>query len=110
MADEQARYLLIVKVSKGIYIRDTPRPESQGARAIRGVGVGTALYAYQIHTIEGVQYARLVTRNMQPEWVRVAEANGGMEYVDVIEFGTPDSHDTLANAIKDLADAIRSKS
>jgi hypothetical protein len=105
MDESRPRYLLIVKVPKGVVIRDTPRPESLGGRAIRTVSVGAPLYAHQIHVIEGVQYARLATKNQFPEWVRVAEANGGMEYVDVIDLGE-DEQLSLASSMKMLADSI----
>lgn len=105
MVDELIRYLLIVKVPKGVVVRDTPRPESMGGRAIRNVGVGTALYAYQIHMIEGVQYARLASKTQQQEWVRVAEANGGLEYVDVIDLGIDDGN-TDAKAMREVASSI----
>jgi hypothetical protein len=104
----EPKYLLIVKVPRGIAIRDTPRPESQGGRAMRAVGVGTVLFAYNILPVEGVRYARLVPQNPQkPEWVRVAEADRSIEYVDVYDL-EPTEENILAAAIRDLADAIRS--
>lgn len=105
---EEAKYLLIVKAPRGLIVRDTPRPESQGGRAMRNVAVGTQLYAYGIHNIEGVPYARLVPQNPQkPEWVRVAEANHSIEYVDVIDLGTSNATSELASAITLLATAMR---
>lgn len=104
----EPRYLLIVKVVKGLVVRDTPRPESQGGRAIRSVGVGGALYAYNIINVGGVDYARVVPQNPQkPEWVRVAEADGSIEYVDVLDLESSDGQSDLARAINNLADAIR---
>jgi len=104
----EPKYLLIVKVPRGIVIRDTPRPESKGGRAMRNVAVGAALYAYQIINIEGVDYARLAPQNPQkPEWVRVAEADHSIEYVDVIKLGGNDSTTDLADAILLLATAVR---
>ncbi len=104
------KHLLIVKVTKGIYIRDTPRPQSQGGREMRAVAVGTALYAYDIHNIDGVEYARLVPQNpLKPEWVRVAEANHSIEYVDVFPLEQPAEDTALVAAIRELANAIRSK-
>lgn len=106
----EPRYLLIVKVPKGIVIRDTPRPQSQGGREMRNVAVGTALYAYDIHNIDGVEYARLVPQNPQrPEWLRVAEANHSIEYVDVFPLEQSTETSALVSAIRDLANAIRSK-
>jgi len=105
----EPKLLLIVKVPKGLVIRDTPRPESQGGRAIRSVAVGTPLYAYNIINVGGVDYARVVPQNPQkPEWVRVAEADGSMEYVDVMELESGGEQSELARAIKELAAAIRS--
>jgi len=103
----EPRFLLIVKVPKGIVIRDTPRPEGQGGNHMRAVPVGRSLYAYGVHNIQGVDYARLVPQNPQrPEWVRVAEADHSIEYVDVIDLGTSDDS-SVAAAIIRLADAIR---
>jgi hypothetical protein len=86
---------------------DTPRPESQGGIARRVVAVGTALDAYSIHNISGVDYARLVPQNpLKREWVRVAEADHSIEYVDVIPL---EEGSDIASAIRELADAIRSK-
>ena len=106
----EPKYLLIVKVVKGLVVRDTPRPESQGGRAIRSVGVGSALYAYSIINVGGVDYARIVPQNPQkPEWVRVAEADGSVEYVDVMELESSGEQSELAHAINNLADAIRNR-
>lgn len=97
------KFLLIVKVSKGVVIRDTPRPESQGGRAMRSVPVGTALHAYGIHNVGGVDYARLIPQNpLKQEWVRVAEADHSIEYVDVIEL---ENDNNLLNALNELANA-----
>ena len=93
---------------RGLVIRDTPRPESQGGRELRVVPVGAQLYAYGIHNIAGVPYARLVPLNPQkPEWVRVAEADHSVEYADVIEL-TDETVDTsqIAEAIIRLAIAV----
>lgn len=104
----EAKYLLIVKVVKGLVVRDTPRPESQGGKSLRSVAVGGQLYAYGIHYIDQVPYARLVPLNpQQPEWVRVAEADGNTKYVDVIDLITKDGSSDVAAAITHLADAIR---
>lgn len=101
------KFLLIVKVAKGLVIRDTPRPQSQGAIAMRTVSVGKALYAYQIINIDGVPYARLVPQNpLKPEWVRVSEADHSIEYVDVIEMDATDSNSALTAAITSLTVAV----
>lgn len=105
----EPKLLLIVQVPRGIVIRDTPRPESKGSRAIRNVAVGTALYAYQIINVEGVEYARLVPQNPQkPEWVRVAEADRSIVYVDVIKLDSAgDQMSELIDAVTLLTVAIR---
>ena len=106
----EPRYLLIVKVPKGLIIRDTPRPESQGGRNMRAVPAGYQLYAYGIHNIGGVNYARLVPQNPQtPEWVRVAEADQSIVYVDVIDLGGSAVDGPITAALNNIADAIRSK-
>jgi len=100
----EPKYLLIVTVSKGLVVRDTPRPESRGGKAIRSVSVGSQLYAYDVHYIENVPYARLVPLNPnKPEWVR-AEADGNIKYVDVIEL--ENNGNTLIDALNNIADAI----
>jgi len=105
----EPKFLLIVKVPKGIVVRDTPRPESEGGRAMRTVAVGLPLYAYSIHNIQGVDYARLVPQNPQkPEWVRVQDIS--IEYVDVLPLEDTSSDSGmsgLATAITLLATAIR---
>lgn len=106
----EPKFLLIVKVPRGIVIRDTPRPEAKGGRAMRNVAVGSPLYAYQIINVDGVDYARLVPQNPQkPEWVRVAEADHSIDYVDVIKLANAsrDSATDLADAILLLATAVR---
>lgn len=103
----EPKLLLIVSVRDGLIVRDTPRPESRGGKALRKVPVGSQLYAYEIHYFENVAYARIVPINPQrPEWVRVAEADGGITYVDVIELDVIDSSKALANAITLLANAV----
>lgn len=103
-----AKYLLIVKVSRGLKIMDSPRPESQGGVSRRVVPVGTPLDAYSIHNVGGVDYARLIPQNpLKREWVRVAEADHSIEYVDVIPLDTEGSD--IASALREIADAIRSK-
>ena len=102
----EPRYLLIVKVRNGLWIRDTPRPKGQGGADMRVVAVGKPLYAYNIINIDGVPYARLVPQNpLKPEWVRVAEADHSIEYVDVIDLAS-ENEDTLAKSIAALAASI----
>jgi hypothetical protein len=65
--------------------------------------------AYSIHNIGGVDYARLVPENPQrPEWVRVAEADKSMVYVDVIDLGESGDSD-IAQALNRIADALERK-
>lgn len=105
----EPKFLLIVTVPRGIVIRDTPRPEGAGGRAMRSAAVGAQLYAYDIHNIDGVDYARLVPQNPQkPEWIRVAEAGNSLQYVDVIDLGSSqDGLLDLATAVTVLAAAVR---
>jgi hypothetical protein len=105
MAQEAPRFLLIVKQPRGLIVRDTPRAESDGSIRLRTEAVGKQLQAYSIHNINGVPYARLVPQNpTKPEWVRVREADGSIEYVDVISLEEVPS--ALAEAIHHLARAI----
>jgi hypothetical protein len=102
---DEPRYLLIVKVTAGLTVRDTPRPASEGGQSRRVVPVGSQLYAYSIHNIGGVPYALLVPQNPnKPEWVRVREREG-LEYCDVLELIQPEQD--LAAAIRELAAAFR---
>ena len=106
LSTEKPKFLLVVIVPKGLIIRDLPRPQSEGARERRTVPVGTELDAYSIHNISGVPYARLVPQNPQkPEWVRVREADGSIEYVDVIDLQDEETGG-LAQAIRLLAQAL----
>jgi hypothetical protein len=105
MAQESPKYLLIVKQPRGLIVRDTPRPQSEGGIQLRSEPVGKQLYAYGIHNINGVPYARLVPQNpTKLEWVRVKEADGSIEYVDVISL--EETPGDLAEAIHHLARAI----
>ena len=82
----EAKYLLIVKVPRGVIVRDRPAPDSMGAARMRTEPVGKSLMAYIIINIQGVDYAGLMPQNpLRPEWVRVAEADHSIEYVEVTE-------------------------
>ncbi len=105
----EPKYILIVKVPRGLVIRDTPRPQGQGGTNMRAVPVGTTLMCYDIHNIQGVDYARLVPQNpLRPEWVRVAEADHSIEYVDVIPIETPLNAESsaLVSALNRIAEAL----
>jgi hypothetical protein len=100
------RYLLIVKVPRGLKIMDTPRPEGAGGVVRRLEMVGRALHAYGIHNIDGVDYARLVPLNpLKSEWLRVAEADDSLRYVDVIKLEESDETRELTEALRELANA-----
>lgn len=105
----EPKYLLVVTAPAGLIIRDTPRPESKGGKALRKAAVGTQLYAYDTHFFESVEYARLVPINPQrPEWIRIAEADGGTTYAEKIELESQqDPTSALADAITLLATAVR---
>lgn len=102
-----ANFLVIVKVRNGLKIMDTPRPQSSGGVVRRTVVVGSQLYAYGIHNIDGVDYVRLVPQNPQKqEWVRRAEADESIVYVDVIDLQPKDGFAKLADAVNALASAV----
>ena len=104
--DPSPKFLLIVKVPRGIVIVDTPRAQSQGAQVRRAVAVGMPLEAYGIHNISGVDYARLVPQNpVKAEWVRVAEADHSIEYVDVIDLQPSNELSGLIQVLSALASA-----
>lgn len=105
----QPKFLLIVKPTTGLNIWDLPRPQSEGAIKRRAVPKGTPLDAYSIHNFGGVPYALLVPQDpTRHEWVRVAEADHSIEYVDVIELEDTSQDGKIAQAINNLADAVRS--
>jgi len=109
--EQEPKYLLIVRAKAGLKVRDTPRPESEGGVARRSEPVGKQLYAYDIHWIGPVQYARLVPQNpLKPEWVRVAEADNSVVYVDVIALegstGGDNGVGAIAAALNRIADAL----
>lgn len=104
------KYLLIVKVPRGIVVRDRPAPESQGAVKMRAEGVGKALYAYTIVNVDGVNYAGLIPQNpSRPEWVRVAERDGSIEYVEIIplEDNIESEIITVLNRIANALEGLR---
>jgi hypothetical protein len=109
----EAKYLLIVKVPRGVIVRDRPAPDSMGAARMRTEPVGKSLNAYIIVNIQGVDYAGLMPQNpLRPEWVRVAEADHSIEYVEVIpREGTStalsaEAVNRLADAVENMAEAI----
>lgn len=102
----EAKYLLIVKVPKGIVVRDRPAPASMGAAQMRTEPVGKSLMAYIIINIQGVDYAGLVPQNpLRSEWVRVAEADHSIEYVEVMEL-EKGGNQKVADALNRIADAL----
>lgn len=104
---QEPQFLLIVKQPRGLVVRDTPRAESEGAIRLRSEPVGKQLLAYGIHNISGVPYARLVPQNLiKPEWVRVKEADGSIEYVDVIPLTDGSTTVAMVAALDHMAEAI----
>lgn len=119
----EPKYLLIVTEPAGWVILDTPRSQSQGAIRRRAEPVGKPLYAYDIIPFGGVPYAYIVPQNAaKPEWGRVSEAGGVMfnadgsfrnqvdgvrAYAKVVRLAS--AKDVLADAINNLADAIRTR-
>ncbi len=104
----EPKYMLVVKQPRGLKVRDRPAPQSMGAVEMRAEPVGKALMCYDKINIQGVDYGRLVPQNpLRPEWVRIAEADHSIEYVEVIELETPqESGRDIANAINRLAAAV----
>lgn len=102
----EPKYQLIVQVAAGVIVRDRPAPQSRGAAKMRAEPVGKTLMAHTIINIEGVDYAGLIPQNpLKPEWVRVAEADRSIVYVDVIKLDNNGSGE-LVNAINRHADAV----
>ena len=103
----EAKYQLIVKVPRGLIVRDRPAPDSQGANKMRSEPIGKSLIAYTMINVGGVNYAGLIPQNpLKPEWVRVAEADHSIEYVDVIALGNSTSTALSAETVVRLADAV----
>lgn len=104
----EPKFQLIVKVASGVIVRDRPAPQSQGAVKMRAEPVGKSLMAYTIINIGGVDYAGLIPQNpLRPEWVRVAEADHSIEYVEVIPLMDMSSGSgAIAAALNRIADAL----
>jgi hypothetical protein len=118
----EAKYIIIVTEPAGWLIRDTPRPESQGAIRRRAEAPGAQPHAYEILPFDGVPYAYLVPQNsMKPEWARVGEAGsvifdedgnfvrqvaGIKSYVKVVPIVRPEENE-IASALREVASAIR---
>ena len=103
----QPKFLLIVIAPRGVIIRDTPRPQSEGGIQLRTVAVGKSLDCYDIHNIGGVPYGRLVPQKPgTTEWLRIKEADGTQPLVDVIELEDSETDSSLAKAITLLAKAL----
>ena len=104
----EPKYQLIVKVPDGVIVRDRPAPQARGANKMRAEPVGKSLMAYTIVNIGGVDYAGLIPQNpLKPEWVRVAEADHSIEYVEVIPLsGESNGNSDIANALNRIANAI----
>jgi hypothetical protein len=103
----EAKYLLIVKVPRGVIVRDRPAPDSMGATRMRTEPVGKSLNAYIIINIQGVDYAGLIPQNpLRPEWVRVAEADHSIEYVEVIPLEASTTFSPIADALNRIAAAL----
>lgn len=106
MTDRILKHILVVVAPAGVAVRSRPAPQSAGAIRLRDVPVGTELECLSLHTVDGVQYARLASS--KPEWVRVKERDGSVRYVDVIDLEADDSRSQLAFAINKLAEALLS--
>lgn len=105
----EAKYQLIVKVPRGVVVRDRPAPDSMGAVKMRAEPIGKCLMAYTIINIGGVDYAGLIPQNpLKPEWVRVAEADHSIEYVMVIPLDNAGNAQSasIADALNRIADAL----
>jgi hypothetical protein len=74
---------------------------------MRAEPVGKSLMAYTIINIGGVDYAGLIPQNpLRPEWVRVAEADHSIEYVEVISLGSSSGTGAIADALNRIAAAL----
>ncbi len=120
----EAKFIVIVTEPVGWIIRDTPRPESQGAIRRRAEAPGQQLHAYEILSFDGVPYAYLVPQYAaKPEWGRVSEIGGVIfdgdgnfqsqvdhvkSYVKVIPIVRPEKSD-IASALHEIAQAILAK-
>ena len=105
---DEPKYKLIVLVKNGVNINDRPGPDSQGALKMRSEKRGNVLYADAILNIDGVPYASLIPQNpLKPEYLRVAERDHSIEYVEVIPLQA--SAEKIADALNRIADAIALK-
>lgn len=90
---------LIVKVPRGLQVRNAPTAVSKVLRSVR---VGEALDCYNIMEVNTVPYGKVSPD--KSEWVRIAEADGNVEYVDVIRFDT--GTDGLIAVLERIARAL----
>ena len=104
------KYTVVVNVKDGVVVRDRPAPESRGAARIRTEPVGKVLFGWKILNVEGVDYVGLVPQNpLKTEWVRRAERDNSIVYVDVQpldEASAGDGQSAIADALNRIAFAI----
>lgn len=93
---------LIVKVPRGLQVRCAPTAVS---KVLRSVQVGTALDCYHIAYVDTVPYGKVSPD--KSEWVRIAEADGNVEYVDVIRFA--EQPGSLISVLTRIAEALEKK-
>jgi len=104
----EPKCVVLVIAPAGLWILDTPRPESKGANRRRVVPVGTPLPSYGVFEFDGVPYAWLVPQNANKhEWCRMGEVDRKELYAKAIPNGSS-TDDKVADAINNLAEAIRS--
>jgi hypothetical protein len=90
---------LIVKVPRGLQVRNAPTAVSKVLRSVR---VGESLDCYHIAYVDTVPYGKVSPD--KSEWVRIAEADGNVEYVDVVRFD--DETDSLIAVLERIAKAL----
>ena len=104
------KYTVVVNVKSGVVVRDRPAPESMGAAKMRTEPVGKVLFGWKILNVEGVDYVGLVPQNpLKTEWVRRAERDNSIVYVDVQlldETSAGDGQSEIADALNRIAFAI----
>lgn len=99
------KYVLIPLTS--VPVLDTPRSKTDGAIKRRDAYIGFPLQAYDVFRFDGVPYAWLVPQNpTKPEWVRVAEADGSLEYVKVVEV-SPSKDTEIVSLLKEILFVLR---